>query len=854
MNKTSLEQIDFYKIRCILSAFCLSVEGKDAFLKIEPSNDEGKIEEQKKLIRDISTLISEKSFSRFEVWPSVTEIFKKIAVSGAVLNIDEVFAVFQFCRAVKKTTLTIKNANEKLNLKNAFSLVSSIPDISFVQNETEKIVTENGELRDTNETLEIKAKIEKLSAKIKSTIRHFTTDVKFADALESNVPVLKNSRQVLAVKQSRKNSIQGIVHEISKTGKTIFIEPEDCVRFSNELIEAQSELDAAIRKILADYTKKIMPYSSNLLFSLEIMIKLDCSQAIAKWGCENNCVFAVSGGLTEKNGENGGQKGETLLLREARHPLLKNPVPLDISFSGNERILIISGPNAGGKTVALKTIALFAMMNQASFPLPCKEVALLPIFSEIFVDIGDGQSIEASLSTFSSHLKNIAVAVDGADEKSLVLLDELGSGTDAQEGSAISMACLDYFIEKKSWVLASTHLGTVKNYGYAHKECVSAGVEFSRKSLSPTYRMLLGVTGESHALDIAKKSGIAEKIIENAKNYISGGQANISELMKAIIEKNKLLDEKLSEFDKMKAEFLEKVRKNDLKSLSLRQKEAEIKAEQQKKESEFLAETRKSLENLVRTLKEGEVTKEKTKSVRKFLDDARADIEKRQEELDNSIFFMESGADIEKEQTDIEKGRTDIEQTVCHQRTVRNVNVNVNDSRTRTFSVGDEVKLAGKRETGVIVAKAGKEKWIIEIGNVRLTVKEREIAFPQLAHTTQEVRNVQNRDLRSIREPQRQPLYSFDLSSETKSEKPVFELRLLGMRAVDAMSALERQINLCIIHNFTHFSVIHGKGDGILQNAVHEYLEKCENVESFEFASPEDGGTGKTYVNIGSRF
>ena len=831
MDKKTLTELDFYRIRDEIAGFCVSEEGAYMLSHLEPLSKSDEIEARKNLSREWFTYIHTARNNALNSWQPVFPVFKMISVQGAAVSLEQLHSVFQFCVAVKNVTDAVLNAEEELNLKSLASLVRSIPDISIVYGEINRIMTSDGQLRDLPELRAIRAKIAELNAKIKSILRSFTSGTKYADILESAVPVLKNGRQVLAVKSNRRASVPGIIHEVSHTGQTVFIEPEESVRCSNELVEAEFELQAEIRRIIVDVVSKIAPFSFDLVRALKIMEKLDETRAAAVWGKANGCVFADT------------CKEEPLLLIGARHPLLgEKAVPVDIRFMEGKRILIITGPNTGGKTVTLKTIALFALLNQCGFPVPAKEGSRLPVFSGIYADIGDEQSLDQSLSTFSGHMKNIARAVRCAGESSLVLLDELGSGTDPQEGAAVSMAVLDRLIEKKSFVLITTHQGIIKNYGYTHPECINASVEFNSDTLSPTYRLMMGIPGESHALEIAEKSGLPKDIVQKARDYIVSEKADVSSLIKGLTQKHAELDGLLAEIKEREEALLESIRKNDLKALQLRQKEHEIKKGIQREAEDFLVQTRKDLENLVRVLKEGEVTREKTLGVRKFISDFTAAVSERDEKLSEEEHkIAEETLRLENE----EKKRISHKPSKKRMKTsdaLKNA-VSISSSVTQensalqkepVFEPGAEVKSVSSNQTGIIDAPAGKGKWTVLFGSIKMTLRQSELVL---------VKN------KTALKPS--VSYSVDLAeSGSAEEKPAFELRLLGLRAEEAVRALERQLDLCALNNFRQFSIIHGKGSGVLQQTVHDYLSNCPSVLNFTFAPPEDGGFGKTYVSL----
>ena len=501
-------------------------------------------------------------------------------------------------------------------------------------------------------------------------------------------------------------------------------------------------------------------------------------------------------------------------------------VPIDVVFNSGCRVLIITGANTGGKTVTLKTIALFSLLNQAGFPVPAKEGTKLPIFNSVFADIGDEQSLEQSLSTFSGHMQNIGQMLQTADENSLILLDELGSGTDPQEGGAIAMAILDEFIARNSFVILTTHHGILKNYGYSHAKCQNASVEFDANTLSPTYKIVMGVPGESHALDIAKRNGISERIIQNACAYIENKQADVSTLIKGLTEKYKELSELEKSIKSKEHSINEKWRKVDLKELRVKQHEFELKEQGYKKSKDFLDESRKMLENLVRELREGEITREKTLKVKETI----ANLSKA----------------VELENQSLEEAENELEQISKD----KNISEITNDLSEKTieFQEGQKVRFGKNKTEAILLQRQKNDKWLVQSGNIKLTIKESDI----VQTISSSNKNSVSIEIVKAEDEHKERVGNLSRlnSSSIFNEKPVFELRLLGMRYEEAIKSLEKQLDLCVINNFKNFSIIHGKGNGILQTAVWDYLKSYPGISNFQFANPEDGGTGKTYVSL----
>lgn len=888
MHKKTLEELDFYRIRETVSGFCVSEEGKNALLRREPfsSNKIEEITKYKKLCGQWQKVLSSKNPVRLSSWSEISSFIKILKAEGTTLGQAQLYAIFGFCSSAITLFSSLKTASKEVSLKSLSDLSETLPfePLLKIQNEISHVIDKDGNLRDIPALREIKAKIKNLKSEINSVFKKFTSDVSLNPVLESNVPAFRADRQVLAVKSGMRNRISGIVHEVSASGQTLYIEPDEAVRKNNELIQEQFHLESETRKIFTELTSKIHEFYEDLKSALQTMTLFDETFAAAVWGNENNCVLAenIEEDCKDKSDNDTNEKLSVSsvpsernfpapLLLKARHPLLgEKAVPIDIRFAEGKNVLIITGPNTGGKTVALKTFALFCMLNQAGFPLPAMEGTRLPIFDSVFADIGDEQSIDESLSTFSAHMKNLAAAVKHADEKSLVLLDELGSGTDPQEGGAVAMAVLDALIEKRAFVLATTHHGILKNYAYTSPACVNASVEFNPETLSPTYRIVMGIPGESHALEIAKHSGLPGKIVQKAKSYIENGHSDVGTLIKNLTKKHAELDAKLQEIERTERIQKDRELKLEQKDLKLKIKENELKERESRTESRFLRETRKTLENLVREIREGEITREKTLKMRKFINDLTEDVDEQENEIEaekeeleekqknldekiqnqnqNETVILENGMKITKSSergTSTKKTKRRLsnkealltaKQTYSDEEVFNLAPQNSNQKKKSAaqkleFAPGAEVLAGSGRVRGTLIHEEKKGTWLVQLGSVRMSVKEKDMQLVRPAKSS-------SAD------------YSVELNNTDSNGSPVFELRLLGMREEEAVKALQRQLDLCAMTNFKNFSIIHGKGNGILQQAVQDYLSNYPGVKDFHYASPEDGGFGKTYVEM----
>ncbi|MBQ1661457.1 MAG: Smr/MutS family protein, partial [Treponema sp.] len=767
--------------------------------------------------------------------------------------VNPIFALGIFCRSSDDASSSLVSASGEMEIPTLCEIASDMPSLKSAGEKIFSVISEDGEIRDLPSLRSIRSRIASLKKDVDSAVRRYVSDPSLASALQSTVPVYRQDRELIAVRSDRRGEIRGIVHEVSGSGQTVYVEPEEIVRANNEIIQAEYELQAEVGRIFRELTFALGEWREDFMSCHGAMLELDVTFAASCYQNMVGGVFAETADLSL----------EPPVILQARHPLLgSNAVPVDIRFMDGKRVMIVTGPNTGGKTVTLKTIALFSLMNQAGFPVPAAEGTRLPYFSSVFADIGDEQSIDESLSTFSSHMKKIAAMIEHADDRSLLLLDELGSGTDPLEGGAIAMSVLDTLIERKSFVVVTTHHGILKNYGYTNPACTNASMEYSAETMAPTYRLLMGVPGESHAIDIALRSGLRSDVVENARRYIASEQADVSALIQGLTAKHAELDSLLQR-QKSEERRLEDLRiRLEKKGIANKEKEVEIKNWEHSKSSEFLSDARSRLENLVRELREGEITREKTLSVKSFISDLEEEIESQVDEISrqeekiseeknqlekDEIRFAENGMLIKQAKEKSGASNKKTKRRTSNAEALKSASVQdikplaKNDKKSEgrislsapLLSPGTEV-YAGKNRMRGILEKENKDgSWTVVFGSMKMNMKRKEII--------------------PVKVPERilKPDVLVETSTEfEKDERPVFELRLLGMRQEEAMRALERQLDLCMIYNFKAFSIIHGKGMGILQQSVQDYLGHYPGVKDFRFAPPEDGGSGKTYVTL----
>ena len=820
MNEKTLRLLEFGKIRDDVAALAMSEEAGRIIFEGEPFRSKEETEKLKNLVAAVQDRIRFSEGENPETLPDIAPVLTKLEVEGTVLETDEAYALGVFIirsEAFRKWLIkpyrpgpekeSWPYAGNKSAESSGNDLImeaaGDIPSCTDISAEIFKIIDKEGKLRDLAAFREIRKRIRSLQKEIDSVGFRYANNEDTRRMLQSDVPSQRDGRLVLAVRANFRGRIKGIVNEVSSSGQTIFVEPEEVVEKNNELLIEHRRLDAEIRRVMRELTGSIAPKLEKLIPFHSSIIFLETIRARARYGFEKKGVFA----------EEPVNAGAKLILRKARHPLLgRHAVPVDFFMAEGIRTVIITGPNTGGKTVALKTLGLMAMMNQFGLALPVEDGTVIPVFDGIYADIGDEQSISQSLSTFSGHMTNIADILSRITDRSLVLLDELGSGTDPEEGSAIAMAILDHFIERKIHLVVTTHHGILKNYGYTREGVENASMEFDSKTLSPTFRIVMGIPGESRALDIASRNGFPSDLVGMARGYLDEERSDVSALITGLKEKHRELDAVAEAGKKEERRLLEERRQADLKELRLRQKELQLRSDGVGSLRKLLGESRKTLENLVREVKEGDLGREKTLKVKEFLSDLEAQVENEEAVLNRENMALTS------ELISAERQR-----------------LNREAGDRVTLEPGMEVLAGQFRRRGRLIRADRKgsgespASWIVEIGSLKMSFSENELVPVTDSGTA--------------------PKTSASWAADLAPSSPVqIELKLLGMRLDEAKESLSRQIDAAILSGVREFAVVHGKGDGILCRGVHDYLKSDPRVGDYFFSRPEMGGFGRTEV------
>lgn len=660
-----------------------------------------------------------------------------------------------------------------------------IEGLRELEMEIRRCVDESGDILDSAsvELRSVRQEIRQLEARIREKLDQMTRSSSYQKMLMESIVTIRGDRFVIPVKQEYRHVFGGIVHDQSASGATLFIEPEVIVSMNNKLRELRLREEREVERILYLLTEQVAFAVEALLENVEALTELDFlfAKAQLSWSMKAICPRMNDRGY--------------LNLRKARHPLIPRDVvvPVNVELGGEYQAIVVTGPNTGGKTVSLKTIGLLSLMAMAGLHVPAEEESEMTVFSSVFADIGDEQSIEQSLSTFSSHMKNIIHILETMDEKSLVLFDELGAGTDPTEGAALAMSIIDHVIESGARLVATTHYSELKAYAYDKPEVINASVEFDVETLRPTYRLMIGVPGRSNAFAIARRLGLPEAIIDAARGSISE-EDNQVESMIASLERNR----KTAEEDRQKA-----------------------------------AEIRREAERLQRELEEerARFAEEKNKRMERAEDEARIAVQLAKEEAETIIRelreMMAEGVEIKEHRLIDAKKR--LGNTVL-ELDKEKVKKPAKAVRATQIKVGDEVMVTSFGQKGTVLEKVNNDEFLVQIGIMKMKVKREDM-------------HVQN----SVQQkPQATPYTSV----KRRSDNIKMDLDLRGYNVEDGIREIDQFLDDALLAGLHSVSIIHGHGTGVLRKGVHEYLRHHRNVKSFRLGGQGEGGVGATIAEL----
>lgn len=791
MNRHTIRVLEFEKIRTQLREYCLTTEADEALRLERVRTDPGEVEELISTSRALRRCLE--SIAEFPTlsFPPMDRVLGELEKEGAVLEAADLGAIAAYARSATLIRAYLVRAISETGGTTVTPLADAVPDLNSVAEHLFKFVDAEGSIREREipELKKIRSQINRAQQELQREAQSLLGRDDLKRYWNASVPTLREGRTVLALKADHRGKVTGIVHEISSTGATIFIEPDSLVQRNNDVTEATNRYQMELLRILRELSRYCRDHHGELTQGVLSVTEIDKVYARARYAIANDCIAAE-------------RSADRISLRSARHPLLGNAaVPISIEFPAGKRLLVVTGPNTGGKTVSLKTVGLLALMNQFGMEVPVAAGSELPVFSGIFADVGDEQSIEQSLSTFSGHMRNIGRILNSADGQSLVLLDELGSGTDPEEGGALAMAILDELLDRGSYTIVTTHHGALKHYGFTRPAATNASVEFDMKSLRPTYRIIPGVPGSSHAIEVAAHMGILRKVTGAAKSYLRGEEYDTGRIIRTLTDREQELHHEREKLQRSHRNL--EADRNEVQSTrdALARKENELRQGKLRELEAWSAKARRELENLVREIREGELTREKTLRVKEFIAET------------GEHLARERAATLRAGRAVQTAGATD--------------GATGEDGLEIPLSPGVVVRLRSSGKSGLVQRKAKGSSWQVQVGAVRLAIDES--------------------DLVPIQES---PDLTASVAVSGVGGHPTMELDLRGKRLEEALDEVERQIDQALLSGMQRFGIIHGTGEGVLQKGVQELLRRYPNVRRYSYARPEDGGFGKTIVEL----
>lgn len=782
----ALKTLEYDKVRQQVASYCTSSIGKSAIEELVPQTDFDKVVQLLEEMDEGLSILRVKGNvpmgGIFDVRPSARR-----AQIGGMLAAVELMEISSTIRAsrILRNFIEDLEADEVIDIPHFISKKEAMPVLTGLQHEINNCIDDNGAVLDSaSQTLRsIRQSLRAEEGKVRSKLESLIRGSNAAKMLSDTLVTIRNDRFVIPVKQEYRHHYGGIVHDQSSSGQTLFIEPDSVVQANNEIHRLKMKEQAEIERILLALSAMVQEVASDLFNLVKVLGDIDVILAKGKYGQANKCT------MPKMN-----QDGYIRLIR-ARHPLLpiESAIPNDIEFGKDITAIVITGPNTGGKTVTLKTVGLCTLMAQAGLPVPALDGSELAVFEQLFADIGDEQSIEQSLSTFSSHMVNIVDILQKFDHESLVLFDELGAGTDPQEGAALAISILDEVHGRGARVMATTHYPELKAYGYNRPGVANASVEFDIETLSPTYRLLIGVPGRSNAFEISSRLGLPESIIDRAKGF-TGTDRHEVESMIASLEETR----RQSEDDAERSHALL------LESETLRKElQDKLQAYEERKEA---------------------LDKKAKEKARKIVDEAKREAEAIIAELRE----MRKNADqVVKEHELIEARKRLEEATPLEDNKVLKKAAQVK-ARAQNLVVGDEVKVLSYGQRGTLLEKVSNTEWVVQMGILKMKISDSDLEYIK---------------------PEKEPVLR-TAGVKIRNSHVKLELDLRGERYEDAIVRTEKYIDDALLSNYGRVSIIHGVGTGALRQGIQSYLKKHKRVKSFRFGEAGEGGLGVTVVEL----
>lgn len=777
--KKNYDVLEFYKIINELIDLSRLEKTKEKFLDIDIIKEKSILDRELMLMKEMIDFYKYDDGLELAGLADITKMMNSIDIIGSYLSVEDLATLKKNLTIFRISKSRAKNVRDKY--KTIWNLFSDVEEVREIENFISEAINDEGILKDDASIglRDVRRQKQNINANIKEKFDELISNKNTQNAIQERIVTQRNDRYVIAVKTDFKGLVKGIEHDRSATGSTVYIEPLNVVSLNNKLREYEAREREEIRKILLRITEIVKTKKEEILEIKKILERLDFIDAKTTYSVNKKCIVPK---IINK---------EYLKLVEARHPLIdeNTVVPINFELGNPENIMLITGPNTGGKTVTLKVAGLLTIMALSGIPIPANEKTEVGYFHNVLADIGDEQSLEQNLSSFSGHVSKIKDIIEHASSKSLVLMDELGSGTDPMEGAAFAMAIIDYLNKKHVTSIITTHYSEVKAYAFNTTGIKSASMEFNVETLSPTYKLLEGIPGESNALIIARKYGISEEIIENAKSYISEDNQRVEEMLKSIKEKNDKLEMMHAQLEATRAELDKQKNIYEQKMVKLENEKNEIIKRAYEEADNYLKNMQAKAKNLIDKINSEESKKEDAKNAQRSLNMLR------------------------------ESFITDKKKNVKEKKII---------TQNVDFAVGEEVLVKTMNQNGKILKIMPDNRIQVQTGILKLVV------------STDDIVKIQKKKTNKFK----------NFASLKRTSQVRGEIDLRGMNADEAIAELETYMDRAMLTGYHEIYIIHGKGTMVLRKKIHEYLRTSKYVAEFKDANQNEGGVGCTVVTL----
>ncbi|WP_305155610.1 endonuclease MutS2 [uncultured Alistipes sp.] len=758
-------------------------------------------------------------------YPDMDHVVAKLRVEGAFLDVEEVVTLRRALAMVGQLVAFIGARGQQYPA--LYDLTRGVEAFPAIVQRIDAIIDPFCAVRDgaSPELAEIRRAIREREGQAAKRLQQVLAAAKSAGIVDADAQLsVRDGKTVIPVSAANKRKLNGFIHDESATGRTFYVEPVEVVELNNELRELEYAERREIVRILTEFTETVRPDAELIAASGDYLAEVDMLRAKGRWASANGCVKPIV------------STDDRLVLKDARHPLLQQTlraqgreiVPLNMQLDKRKRILVISGPNAGGKSVCLKTTGIVQYMFQCGFPVPASEISELPVFGSIFIDIGDEQSIDNDLSTYSSHLVNMKNMLSGASDRTLVLIDEFGSGTEPTIGGAIAEAILERLLERGCYGVITTHYANIKYYAASTDGIANGAMTFDVQHIRPLFRLETGKPGSSFAVEIARKIGLPEEIIRSAAEKAGSEHINLEKQLREIArdkhyweqkrDRIRLTDRKVEELEQSYAEQLAKIRAERQEILKKAKQEALA----------LIADANRQIENTIRTIRETQAEKETTRLARKELDDFRAAAEQAD--------AAERDAEIAREIERIERRRQRRAERKAQRGEAAAPGSAPEPPKKREVEAGSKVRMLGQEMVGEVRAVKGKKA---------------QVAFGQILTTVDKalLTVVSNNEYREATRPTTvRTVVSADISARKLAFRDHIDVR--GMRSIEALDAVQQFIDDALMVGVSSVTILHGKGTGALKEEIRRYLRTVPEVESAVDEHADRGGAGITVVTL----